>query len=312
MVKLLEASFDSATPVGSTLLQGFSPVLGEYVSAVILFLSSHRRTEFKLGDQKKLYFRSVMRPTISSNTCALGLMAKAPLAGNVKTRLVPPLTPEEAAALNLCFLRDMAENLKSVAETEAAVGVVVYTPAGSEPAFDGVVPDSFELLAQRGDSLGERLCNATVDLLRAGHSAVCLINSDSPTLPRSILIQAIHSLAQGEDKVVLGGADDGGYYLIGLKQTHPNLFDRISWSTPDVLESTRQRAAEIDLPVELLPAWYDVDNAEYLTRLCKELFLAPSSNGAYPAHHSRAFLEAIIEKEGMQRICPELSGRNLS
>ena len=239
-------------------------------------------------------------------------MAKAPLAGNVKTRLVPPLTPEEAAALNLCFLRDMAENLKSVAETEAATGIVVYTPAGAEAAFEGVVPDSFKFLAQRGNSLGERLCNASDDLLRAGHSSVCLINSDSPTLPRSILIQAVHQLAQGDDKVVLGGADDGGYYLIGLKQTHPHLFDRISWSTSDVLESTRRRASEIDLPVELLPTWYDVDNGEYLTRLCAELFVTQSSNGAYPARHSRAFLEAIIEKEGMRRICPELSGRNLS
>jgi uncharacterized protein len=241
--------------------------------------------------------------------CALGLMAKAPFAGEVKTRLTPPLTPIEAAALSVCFLRDMATNIKTLSKTAAASGLVVYTPAGSESAFAGVLPDGFKLLAQRGPSLGERLCNATDDLLRSGHSAVCLINSDSPTLPRAVLIRAIELLALEGDRVVLGAADDGGYYLIGLKQAHWNLFEGIAWSTSDVLASTTQRAAEIGLPVELLPPWYDVDDADTLKRLCEELFCMPSANGAYAAPHTRAFLEAIINKEGPQRICPKLSSR---
>ena len=239
--------------------------------------------------------------------CALGLMAKAPLPGEVKTRLVPPLTPDEAAALNVCFLRDMAANINSVRETEVAAGLMVYTPADSQSAFDGVLPEPFTLLAQRGTSLGERLCNATDDLLKQGYGAVCLINSDSPTLPRSILIRAIESLATDGDRVVLGAAEDGGYYLIGLKHAHSNLFNEIAWSTSDVLARTRQRAAEIDLPVELLPPWYDVDDAETLNRLCGDLFFRPSLDGAYPAPHTRAFLEAIIKSEGLQRICPTLS-----
>jgi rSAM/selenodomain-associated transferase 1 len=238
-------------------------------------------------------------------------MAKAPRAGEVKTRLVPPLTLREAAELNICFLRDMAANIKSVSETEAASGLVVYTPSGSESAFAGVLPAGFGLLVQRGASLGERLCNATHDLLREGYGAVCLINSDSPTLPNSILVRAIESLAIGGDRVVLGAAEDGGYYLIGLKHPHRNLFSGIAWSTPDVLARTRQRAAEIDLPVEMLPPWYDVDDAETLHRLCEELFFTSSVNGAYPAPHTRAFLESIIKSEGLQRICPELSGRML-
>ena len=235
-------------------------------------------------------------------------MAKAPFAGEVKTRLIPPLTPGEAAALNVCFLRDMTTNIQSISETIAASGLVVYTPAGSESAFHGVLPEGFKLLAQRGPSLGERLCNATEDLLRV-HTAVCLINSDSPTLPRAILIQAIESLAVEGDRVVLGAADDGGYYLIGLKQAHRNLFDGIAWSTSDVLARTTERAAEVDLPVELLPPWYDVDDAETLNRLCEELFCGLCLNGAYPAPHTRAFLEATIKREGMQRICPKLSSR---
>jgi len=240
--------------------------------------------------------------------CALGLMAKAPIAGAVKTRLQPPLTATEAAALNICFLRDMAANIQSVSETEAASGLVVYTPSGAEAAFDGVLPEGFELLVQRGSSLGERLCNATDDLLKQGYGAVCLINSDSPNLPKSILIRAIESLATEGDRVVLGAAEDGGYYLIGLKHAHRNLFNEIAWSTSDVLARTQQRAAEIDLPVELLPSWYDVDDAETLARLCEELFLTPSANGAYPAPHTRDFLESIIKTEGAQRICPKLLG----
>ena len=244
---------------------------------------------------------------ISKRVCALGLMAKAPFAGEVKTRLVPPLTPEEAAALNVCFLRDMAANINSISEAKASTGLVVYTPAGSESAFDGVVPEGFKLLAQRGAHLGERLCNATDDLLKQGYSAVCLINSDSPTLPRSILIRAIESLATDGDRVVLGAAEDGGYYLIGLKHAHRNLFNEIAWSTSDVLARTKQRAAEIDLPVELLPPWYDVDDAETLNQLCEELFFTSSVNGAYPAPHTRAFLEVIIKSEGLRRICPNLA-----
>ena len=244
---------------------------------------------------------------ISTRACALGLMAKAPLAGEVKTRLVPPLTAREAAELNTCFLRDMAANIQSLSETEAISGFVVYTPIGSESAFAGVLPSGFELLAQRGASLGERLCNATDDLLRQGYGAVCLINSDSPTLPASILIRAVESLASDGDRVVLGAAEDGGYYLIGLKHAHRNLFNEIAWSTSDVLARTRQRAAEIDLPVELLPSWYDVDDAQTLGRLCAELFSTSPLNEAYPAPHTRAFLEAIIQNEGRERIWPSLS-----
>ena len=238
-------------------------------------------------------------------------MAKAPIAGEVKTRLVPPLNAREAAALNVCFLRDMAANINSISETESASGLVVYTPTGSQSAFAGVLPTEFKLLAQRGTSLGERLCNATDDLLREGYGAVCLINSDSPTLPKSILIRAVKSLSAEGDRVVLGAAEDGGYYLIGLKRAHRNLFNGIAWSTSDVLARTTQRAAEIDLPVELLTSWYDVDDAESLNQLCEELFVTSSLGDSYPAPHTRAFLESIIETEGVQRICPKLSGRLL-
>ena len=235
-------------------------------------------------------------------------MAKAPLAGAVKTRLVPPLTASEAAALNVCFLRDMAANIANFAGDGRADGFVVYTPVGAETAFDSILPQGFKLLAQRGDSLGDRLCNATDDLLNDGYGAVCLINSDSPTLPRALFARAVDLLAPEDDRVVLGAADDGGYYLIGLKQAHRNLFDRIAWSTADVLAHTIERAKEIGLPVELLPRWYDVDDAATLNELFDDLFVAEQRDGAYLAPHTKAFLNAIIEQEGPHRLCSKSAG----
>jgi hypothetical protein len=90
-----------------------------------------------------------------------------------------------------------------------------------------------------------------------------------------------------------------------LKQVHRNLFERIAWSTADVLARTVERAAEIGLEVEMLPCWYDVDDAETLNRLCEELFATRQQDGAYAAPHTRAFLAALIEKDP-QRLCPKL------
>lgn len=232
-------------------------------------------------------------------------MAKAPLAGAVKTRLVPPLTSVEAANLHGCFLRDMTASIAEVAGRNRAEGVVVYTPVGAETAFEGMLPNGFKLLGQRGQSLGERLCNAAEDLLRQGYSSLCLINSDSPTLSGSRLDLAIESLSHEGDRVVLGAAADGGYYLIGLKNVHSRLFDRIAWSTAEVLAHTVERAGEIGLEVELLPTWYDVDDSASLNQLCEELFLSHQRDGNYPAPYTREYLAKLIESK---RIFPELAG----
>ena len=125
-----------------------------------------------------------------------------------------------------------------------------------------------------------------------------------------MLVTAVAALAQPGDRVVLGPSEDGGYYLIGLKQAHRRLFTGIKWSTEKVLSQTIERAAEIDLPVELLPAWYDVDDAGGLKRLCDELF---SSNGqgkgstqltGYHAPYTRDYLSQLIEVEGRERVWP--------
>jgi len=229
-------------------------------------------------------------------------MVKAPTAGSVKTRLTPPLSAEEASVLSTCFLRDTASNVSD----QPADGVIVFTPPEERNSFAGVVPQEFQLLAQRGDSLGDRLLNATTDLLAAGYDSICLINSDSPNLPPSILRSAIEALAPEGDRLVLGPAEDGGYYLIGLKHPHQILFDRIAWSTSEVLAHTVERASQISLPLVMLPQWYDVDDAVTLERLCRELHDADGfgSNGIHPyaASFTREYLGNWLKRDDGRRL----------
>jgi uncharacterized protein len=222
--------------------------------------------------------------------CALAVMAKAPRPGKVKTRLSPPLTPDQASALNICFIRDTTENIQQVTEASNSAGLVAYTPVGDESAFDGLLPAGFQLLAQRGSGFGERLLYACEDLFACGFNAVCLIDSDSPTMPQDALLQAVERLSRAGDRMVLGASDDGGYYLIGMKCLHCRVFEQIDWSTDRVFEQTMERAREIGLTTELLPTWYDVDDAATLERLRREL--AGPTDG-YDAKHTRAYLGSL-------------------
>jgi hypothetical protein len=187
-------------------------------------------------------------------------------------------------------------------------GVVLYTPVSAEEWLRDLLPLGFRLLAQRGETLGERLINAATELLNRGYHSVCLINSDSPTLPAEVLTTAKSLLEQSGDRVVLGPSRDGGYYLIGLKRPHRKLFERIPWSTADVLAHTIERAADIDLPVRLLPSWYDVDDAATLQLLCDELSLSSNGHdrgsqfrGGFAAPHTRTYLESLLAKDGHER-----------
>jgi uncharacterized protein len=245
------------------------------------------------------------RKDLPKGLCSFAVMTKVPRAGRVKTRLTPPLTAQEAAALSVCFLRDTTTAIASVAREDVARGIAVYTPVGAEGEYDAILPEEFELLPQRGEALGERLAFATEDLLELGFESVCLLDSDSPTVPPRAFSEAAAILSQQSNSVVLGPSDDGGYYLIGLKKLHWTLFEDIQWSTENVLEQTINRARKIDLEVHLLPAWYDIDNGLTLRRLCRELF---TFNGAasdgYPAPVTREYLKELLQGEGRERIWP--------
>ena len=254
---------------------------------------------------------------ISRGLCALAIMTKAPQAGRVKTRLVPPLTPEEAAELNKCFLRDTAAAISSACSRRsvgdaskmqfahtgashseaatAACGIAVYTPVGAESAYTDILPADFSLLPQRGDEFGERLYLAVEDLFKCGFDSLCLIDSDSPTVPAENFEQAVGLLSTTEDRVVLGPSDDGGYYLIGMKKPHRQLFEQIDWSTERVLNQTIQRATEIGIEVKLLPTGYDVDDDVSLRRLCNELL--DEQGGDSVAQGTRKFLAGLVAQK---------------
>src|SRR5262245_32210861 len=229
-------------------------------------------------------------------------MAKASIAGTVKTRLVPPLTYEEAAELNTCCLADVAANILAAARHVPIQGFAAYHPLGSEPFFDGLLPDGFRLLPPKEPTIGRSLLHAGQDLFAAGYNSVCLVNADSPTLPTEILIETVRRLRDPGDRVVLGPATDGGYYLIGLKQFHRRLFEEIDWSTKRVFRQTLARADEINVAVVGLPEWYDVDDEMTLGMLAREIApsriaTGPYLNG-YRAPRTAAFLKKLAARNG--------------
>jgi rSAM/selenodomain-associated transferase 1 len=247
------------------------------------------------------------RLSVDERSCAFVLMAKAPRVGAVKTRLAPLLSAEEAAELSRSFIRDMSANIAGLIGARPDLGVVAFAPAGDEAAFAGLLPNNFTLLAQRGADLGERLLHVAEDLLAAGVGAVCMINSDSPTLPAAFLRESAARLRMPGDRVVLGGADDGGYYLIGLKQPHRHLFRRIDWSTERVFAQSLERAGEIGLEVALLPPWYDVDDSASLQRLWRELVGSHHPSGeprapGYSAHHTVDALRSLVDRNRGLRV----------
>jgi hypothetical protein len=208
---------------------------------------------------------------------AVAIMAKAPRLGEVKTRLCPPLSPAEAAALYRCFLLDKIEQVRALKEAHPAVA---YTPPEGRAIFEELAP-GFTLVLQRGADLGTRLANTLAQLLDNGHPAAVAVDSDTPTLPSAFLQQAVDLIMRPGPDVVLGPSDDGGYYLIGVRAVRRELFDGIPWSTPSVLAETLHRAAAAGLTTACLPAWFDVDTPDDLERLRASL---ADLGEATPAH----------------------------
>ena len=246
--------------------------------------------------------------------CGIAVMAKASKPGRTKTRLSPPLTGEEAASFNTAFLRDIAANLLGVGERASIAGYMAFGPPGESAFFDFLPPEIGRFEAWR-PHFGACLADTIVELLRRGHGAACVLNADSPTLPPAFLAQAAAILAEPGDRAVLGPSSDGGYYLLGLKQYHARLFEDIDWSTERVAGQTLERAAEIGLPVHVLPTWYDVDDADALMTLRGELFDGQAFGGCAEtlavAGATRALMEALEDGADLrQRLAAQQAGRS--
>jgi hypothetical protein len=215
---------------------------------------------------------------------AVAIMAKAPRPGAVKTRLVPPLTPTQAARLYRCFLLDKIAQVRTLADMHP---VVAYTPRAARDVFETLAP-RLTLLPQRGADLGARLINGLAELLARGHAGAMAIDSDTPTLPREFLQRGVDALSRGEADVVVGPTEDGGYYLIGVRRERPELFTDMPWSTPAVLSETLRRARAAGLTTICLPEWFDVDTGPDLARLQASLVdLGPAA----PPHTAGFFRE---------------------
>src|SRR5262245_1465031 len=212
-------------------------------------------------------------------------MAKVPAAGQVKTRLCPPLAPDEAAALATCFLLDRIEQLHEVVDGDP---MVAFAPRDREADMRFRVPAGVRLVPQEGADLGARLDRILSDLLMEGYIGAIAVDADSPTLPTAYIQRACDELLRGVADVVVGPCEDGGYYLIGLRLPAPGLFAAMPWSTPVVTAETLDRARRLGLGLALLPSWFDVDRGEDLARL-----RTAEASGGFRPRRTLAFLAGL-------------------
>jgi uncharacterized protein len=215
-------------------------------------------------------------------------MAKAPRAGEVKTRLLGALSPEEAKGLYVAFLSDTFALMEDVKEERENLALALcYAPEGDEEAFEEVEREGSLMIPQRGENLGERLINCFADLFALGFESIVVIGADSPTLPGEFVFDAFECF-ESDDDVVIGPTEDGGYYLVGMRKLHKRIFEDIPWSGAGALHVTIERAREAELNMVLLPEWRDVDTPEDFEKLKRELV-----ENKEIAKFTRRFLKAL-------------------
>ena len=222
---------------------------------------------------------------IPKNSHALVVMLKVPVTGQVKTRLVPPLTEKDAARLYRCFIQDTFSRVSILHDIDI---IAAYTPKNLKLRVKKIVPAGTIIIPQKGKDLGQRLSNIFSELFTFGYKKIAIIGSDSPDLP-SEYIKKSFSLLKGKTEIVIGPAEDGGYYLIAMSRNCKVLFINIPWSTDVVFQKTVERAKKAGVKSAILPTWYDVDEIENLKALRSNLkaSLAETKTGK--------FLETVLK-----------------
>jgi len=221
---------------------------------------------------------------VHARTRAIVVVAKSPRSGQVKTRLCPPLSPLDAAGLHHAFLRDTTARVCGLADVQV---VFAYAPPEDRELFAEMSGDAL-LAAQSDGDLGERLRAIFESLSAHGFRRIVAIGADTPTLPREFFHRAFALLDRPDVDMVLGPAEDGGYYLIGLRIPRPEVFQGIPWSTDRVFAETKRRAEAAGLRVASPPPWWDVDTFADLTRLAETL-----RTDVTIAHHTRSVLTEL-------------------
>lgn len=230
------------------------------------------------------------------NTCLI-VFAKNPMPNQVKTRLLPKLSPEQAASLYRAFLLDWCEVLTELSDIDL---VVAYTPPESQPNMQELIGNDVSYIPQEGANLGERLTSATQWAADNEYQKILLVGSDSPTLPLSYISQAIDGL--DSCNIVIGPSMDGGYYLIGfstegLNERVPFIFEDIAWSTSQVFQQTVERISTMNVTLKLLPFWYDVDTPEDLSFLHAHLSAMRLAEGAVQAIRTEKLLTEMLKED---------------
>jgi uncharacterized protein len=208
---------------------------------------------------------------------ALIVMVKAPVAGSVKTRLVPFLTAEQAADLARSFAADAGAKAQRICKN------TIIAFAGDKNLLARILPENLIWIEQAGADLGERMHNALGFAFQSGFSPLVVIGTDSPTLPPEYISTAIEILREKKSETVVGDTEDGGFYLLGLNQPNREIFQNVRWSAPETLAQTVRNIRKLNLHLTSMPVWYDVDTAEDLQRLQKEIENNPTARERAPA-----------------------------
>jgi hypothetical protein len=229
-------------------------------------------------------------------------MAKAPRPGEVKTRLVPSLSPEAVTDFYCCLLDDTLALARSLSLTSSDVDVAIMCPESDANELAQLAGNDVSVVAQKGEGLAAGLTSVFAHFAEGHQRRIIAFNSDSPHLPRSVLEDAFETLAVHD--VVVGPTHDGGYYLVGAKASHPALFAGDGMGTSSALERLLSRAQALELSVGFVAPFYDIDVVDDLTRLAEELRLAPAR-----APRTAAWLKEWDLTAGHPRSSPRTNSR---
>ncbi len=209
-----------------------------------------------------------LQPMNHSNV--LAVMVRAPKPGQVKTRLVPPLSFEEAAGLYRAFIVDTLDMANHIPCTDI---FAACTPRSGLLSLSNLIPEGISITIQKDVDLGARIYGVFEDLFARGFERVAIIGSDSPDMPTAFITNAFRLLEENPGKVVLGPATDGGYYLIAMDGLTKVPFEDMEWGSETVFDET---VARLGGDLLLLPEWHDIDRPEDIL-LLDESAMAPES-----------------------------------
>ncbi|RMG63674.1 MAG: glycosyltransferase [Calditrichaeota bacterium] len=218
------------------------------------------------------------------------LFAKAPLPGQVKTRMQPPLSAQQAVTLYWAMGRDLVAQLSGSGQYDFCV---YYSPAEAREAVARWLGKGLAFYPQSSGNLGERMATAFGETLQR-YRRVVIIGCDLPTLTAQTVQQAFAALDEAD--VVLGPTEDGGYYLIGLKQVQPVLFQNIDWSTDAVFKQTLARARQAGLKVSLLPCERDLDTFADLEAFWVRCQKKAAASNHFPEGHVTKIIRELLGK----------------